>query len=51
MDVSFARLLVDYCLEAQAGDTILVEAETPALPLLPHLKRLLLQRGAYPFSA
>ncbi|RTG95434.1 aminopeptidase, partial [Thermus scotoductus] len=49
MDVSFARLLVDYCLEAQAGDTILVEAETPALPLLPHLKRLLLQRGAYPF--
>jgi aminopeptidase len=44
----FATLLADYCLEAQPGEVVLVEAETPALPLLPPLKRTLLARGAYP---
>jgi aminopeptidase len=34
--------------EAAPGETVLVEAETPALPLLPHLKRAFLKRGAYP---
>ncbi len=43
-----AELLADYCLEAGEGEVVLVEAETPALPLLPHLKRALLARGAYP---
>ncbi len=48
VEARFARLLADYCLEAQEGETVLIEAETPALPLLPHLKRALLERGAYP---
>ncbi|MFN4232868.1 aminopeptidase [Thermus sp.] len=48
MEAAFAQLLAEYCLEAQEGETILVEAETPALPLLPHLKRAFLKRGAYP---
>ncbi|WP_243093342.1 aminopeptidase [Thermus thalpophilus] len=49
MEARFAELLAEYCLEAGPGETVLVEAETPALPLLPHLKRTLLRRGAYPF--
>ncbi len=49
MEARFAELLAEYCLEAGPGETVLVEAETPALPLLPHLKRALLRRGAYPF--
>ncbi|MBW6394061.1 MAG: aminopeptidase [Thermus sp.] len=48
MEAAFAQLLVEYCLEAQEGETILVEAEAPAFPLLPHLKRAFLKRGAYP---
>ncbi|TBH17524.1 aminopeptidase [Thermus thermamylovorans] len=48
MEARLAELLAGYCLEAEEGETVLVEAETPALPLLPHLKRTLLQRGAYP---
>ncbi|TFU15764.1 aminopeptidase [Thermus tengchongensis] len=48
MEAAFAQLLVEYCLEAQEGETILVETEVPALPLLPHLKRAFLKRGAYP---
>ncbi|WP_253719394.1 aminopeptidase, partial [Thermus scotoductus] len=48
MEAAFAQLLVEYCLEAQEGETILVEAEVPALRLLPHLKRAFLKRGAYP---
>ncbi len=38
-------------LVAQEGETILVEAEAPALPLLPHLKRAFLKRGVTLFSA
>ena len=41
MEARFAELLAAYCLEAQSGETVLVEVETPALPLLPHLKRTL----------
>jgi aminopeptidase len=48
VEARFAELLAAYCLEAAPGETVLVEAETPALPLLPRLKRALLQRGAYP---
>lgn len=48
MEARFAELLAAYCLRAQSGETVLVEAETPALPLVPHLKRALLRRGAYP---
>ncbi|GGN00783.1 aminopeptidase [Thermus composti] len=48
MEARFAELLAGYCLEAGPGETVLVEAETTALPLLPHLKRALLARGAYP---
>ncbi|APD09012.1 MULTISPECIES: aminopeptidase [Thermus] len=48
MEARFAELLAGYCLEAGPGETVLVEAETPALPLIPPLKRALLARGAYP---
>ncbi|GAB5602940.1 aminopeptidase [Thermus sp. FJN-A] len=48
MEERLAELLAVYCLEAGPGETVLVEAETPALPLLPPLKRALLRRGAYP---
>jgi len=48
VEARFAELLAGYCLEAGPGETVLVEAETPALPLIPHLKRALLARGAYP---
>ncbi|MDW8018298.1 MAG: aminopeptidase [Thermus sp.] len=48
MEARFAQLLADYCLEVLPGETVLVEAETPALPLLRPLKRVLLERGAYP---
>lgn len=49
MEARLAELLADYCLEVGEGEVVVVEAETPALPLLPHLKRALLARGAYPF--
>ncbi|KGQ22367.2 aminopeptidase [Thermus filiformis] len=47
MDERLAELLLDYCLEAGPGDEILLEAETPALPLLRALFPAALDRGAY----
>ncbi|AEB12862.1 aminopeptidase [Marinithermus hydrothermalis] len=49
MERRFAELLVDYCLEAQPGQNVLLEAGTAALPLVEALYSALLQRGAYPF--
>src|SRR5690349_15675751 len=44
----FARLLVDYCLEAQAGQQVQVSSTTLAEPLLLELQRELLEREAWP---
>ena len=44
----FARLLVDYCLEAQPGQQVQVSATTLAEPLLLELQRALLEREAWP---
>jgi len=43
-----ARLLSDYCLQARPSQTVLIEAKTPALPLIEALVPTLLERGAYP---
>jgi aminopeptidase len=44
----FARLLVEYCLEAQAGQQVQVSSTTLAEPLLLELQRELLEREAWP---
>jgi aminopeptidase len=44
----FAELLTDYCLEATPGQTILIQAQTPAQPLLEALIPTLFERGAFP---
>ena len=43
-----AQLLSDYCLAAQPGERVLVQASTLALPLVEALHRELLRRGAVP---
>lgn len=48
MEITFAELLSDYCLEARPSQTVLIEAQTPALPLIEALVPALLERGAYP---
>ena len=45
---AFAALLCDWCLEAGAGDQVLIGLTTPALPLVRALHRALLERGAWP---
>ena len=45
---AFARLLTDYCLEAQPGQQVLVSSNTLAAPLLLALQRELLEREAWP---
>jgi aminopeptidase len=44
----FAALLCDYCLEAQAGQQVVVRSTTLAAPLLLALQRALLEREAWP---
>lgn len=46
--VKHADLLVDYCVSAQPGERVLVQASTLALPLVEALHRALLVRGASP---
>jgi len=48
METRFAALLTEYCLDLQPGQTVLIEAEPPALPLLEALHSTVLQCGAYP---
>lgn len=48
METPFALLLADYCLEVRPGQNVLVEAETPALPLVEALYKAVLARGGYP---
>ena len=45
---AFARLLVGYCLEAEAGQQIVVRSTTLASPLLLEVQRELLERDAWP---
>jgi aminopeptidase len=45
---AFAALLCDYCLEAGAGQQVLVRSTTLAAPLLLALQRALLEREAWP---
>ena len=45
---AFARLLTDYCLEAQPGQQVVVDSTTLAAPLLLALQRELLEREAWP---
>jgi aminopeptidase len=45
---AFAALLCDYCLEASAGQQVLVRSTTQAAPLLLALQRALLEREAWP---
>jgi aminopeptidase len=45
---AFAALLCDWCLEAGAGQQVLVRSTTLAAPLLLSLQRALLERGAWP---
>jgi len=44
----FATLLCDYCLEARAGQQVVVRSTTLAAPLLLALQRALLEREAWP---
>lgn len=48
MESRFAWLLARYCLDLQPGQTVLIEAEPAALPLLEALHEVVLQCGAYP---
>ncbi|WP_299426392.1 aminopeptidase [uncultured Meiothermus sp.] len=48
METRFAALLAEYCLDVQPGQTVLIEAEPSALPLLEALHPAVLQRGAFP---
>ncbi|MBB6097133.1 aminopeptidase [Deinobacterium chartae] len=43
-----AELLADYCVRAQAGERVLVQTSTLALPLVEALHNTLLARGAMP---
>ncbi len=45
---AFARLLCGYCLDARAGQQVVVRSTTLAAPLLLALQRELLERGAWP---
>jgi aminopeptidase len=44
----FAALLCDYCVEARAGQQVVVRSTTLAAPLLLALQRALLEREAWP---
>lgn len=48
MEQAFADLLVKYCLDIQPGQTLLLEARTPALPLVEAVHRTALAHGAFP---
>lgn len=48
VDTRFANLLTDYCLSVQPGQTLWIEGQTAALPLLEALQKACLERGAYP---
>jgi aminopeptidase len=46
--VRWADLLVDYCLQVQRGETIVVAAELEAKPLVEAASKAIILRGGYP---
>ena len=46
----WARLLVDYCLRVEAGETILIASELEARPLVEACFREVVLRGAHPIT-
>jgi aminopeptidase len=46
---NFARILVDYSTEIQAGDRVFMEVSTETLPFVQELYRQILQRGGQPY--
>ncbi len=44
----WADLLCDYCFQIQAGQSLMLDANSEALPLVRELHNALLERGAYP---
>ena len=48
LDKRFAQLLTGYCVRVLLGDRILLQAGTPAIPLLEELAREILGRGGIP---
>ncbi|MBF6596197.1 MAG: aminopeptidase [Thermaceae bacterium] len=48
METRFAALLGQYCLDLKPGQTVIIEAQTPALPLVEALVPAVLGCGAYP---
>jgi aminopeptidase len=44
----WADLLCDYCLEIQAGQSLMIDTSTESLPLVREIHNALLTRGAYP---
>ncbi|ADR35790.1 peptidase M29 aminopeptidase II [Oceanithermus profundus DSM 14977] len=48
MERELARLILDYSRPVEAGETLLIQAEMEAWPLLRELHREALARGAYP---
>lgn len=48
LDERFAQLLAGHCVRVQPGDRILLQAGTPAIPLLEELAKEILRRGGIP---
>lgn len=48
LDERFAQLLTEHCVRVRPGDRILLQAGTPAIPLLEELARAILRRGGIP---
>ncbi|MFM7132571.1 MAG: aminopeptidase [bacterium] len=44
----WADLLTDYCLQVQAGETVLIMGEVPALELVDQTARAVIRRGGLP---
>lgn len=45
---SWSELLIDYCLQMQAGETVLISGESPAEPLIAETARAVIRRGGIP---
>ncbi len=46
----YAQLLIDYCLEIQEGDRLLIQTTTLAEPLVREVYRIAMRRGAHPVT-
>lgn len=48
INARFASLLVNYCIQVNPEDRILIQAHTPAIPMLEHLARAILRADGIP---